>query len=344
VILPPDDSIVLPASDDGNIVIDKTNPTVSLAAGSTVTTSTLADLLSLLPGAFRGGSSAIRDTLLQTWGEMANAMWARASFVLEAQQSPRFADTSWLDVWGDIFKKARLAAEDDPTYRARLLAPVDVVTPNAIKPAVIAIAQQYTQLAPVFFETVDAAFCGPATTSDAVVKNSNNDSSSSTYGTQPQHGVLPPWQTWTQPQLGASTTNQTVVASRSRRLLANYPDKASNPPVYTVPAVGAIFFIVLQSDSNDDSQMPFCNTVAAVTDYCAPATTSDPVVTHSNNDPTDPTYGTQPSHGVVPTWSPGFCGPVGNTLMEQIRNEVEQRKAGGVSWFAFVDPLLNGAV
>jgi len=229
VILASDDSIVLPDSDDGALVIDATP---LLWDGTT------SDLLSLLPGAFRGGEQIDRDAVLQMIGALSNEEWARVAFVLEAQQSPRFADGPWLDWWGDILGRRRQPGETEAAYRARLLVAFATITPDAIKGAVDAIVATLSKSKAIYEEpAIDAAFCG---TVDCA------------------------WQSFTQPA--------------NRRLLSNYPGAANaSPPSYAVPVTtGGLFWIILPADSAGYDRVPFASPLSGgFTDdwqFVAPAT------------------------------------------------------------------------
>jgi len=165
MILPIDDTIALDPSDDGPLVTDRSERAAP----------TLQDLQRLLPAFTRGGTSALRDAWLQVFGQMAATMQARYGFVLEAQESPRFAEGVWLDMFGNLLGKPRTANESDLDYRARLLIPVDIVSPTAIKTA---INNALTQFLPNFTGSIiynepgiDMAHVAPATTSDPIIIN-----------------------------------------------------------------------------------------------------------------------------------------------------------------------------
>lgn len=341
MILPDDDSLVLPDTDDGPLVIDSTVP---------IWDGTQADLLGLLPGAFQGNTPVVdRDAVLRMLGEAGNALWARSSAALESQQSPRFADDVWLDWWGDLLGRRRQTGELTAAYRARLLSVIATITPAAIKGAVDAVVATLTRAKAIYLEpAVDHAFCAPATAADAVIVNSSNDPASSTYSTQ-SHGVAAAWAAFTQPVAGASTPNMSVYANRSARLLSNYPGASNpNPPSYVTPVTtGGLFWIILPANSGDNTRLAFSSPVvggfADDSQFVAPATTSDPVIINSNNDPSSGTYAGQ-SHGVVPTWAYGFCGPASSSLGDLIVSEVDRRLAAGIAYAVIFDPLIASAV
>jgi hypothetical protein len=97
---------------------------------------TLDDMLALLPGWARDLESPVRDALLLAWRAMANHLWARIGQLLAAGASPRAAEGIWLEAWGQELRRARFEGETDAQYRARLLSPPDVVSPNAVVAAV----------------------------------------------------------------------------------------------------------------------------------------------------------------------------------------------------------------
>lgn len=166
MLLPIDDSVALDPSDDGGLVVDRNE----------LVFSTLDDVLKLLPAFARGGTSALRDAWLQTWGQMSATIQARYGFLLGAQESPRFAEGLWLDLFGTLFNKPRTANESDVDYRARLLIQIDIVTPTAIKTAVNAALVQFLPnfTGSIIYQepSIDAAYMAPATTSDPVNANS----------------------------------------------------------------------------------------------------------------------------------------------------------------------------
>lgn len=210
--IPADDSLVLPDSDDGELVADPTAPAWD---------GTSADLLGLLPGVFRSGTQIDRDAVLAMLGDVSNEEWARFAHVLEAQQSPRFADGEWLDWWGDQLGRKRQPGETETAFRARLLSPPAVITPAAIKGAVDSIVATFTDSKAIYLEpAIDAAFCAP---------------------------------------LG-STWNA-FAQSETKRLLSDYPDAAyTNPPSYTTPiTTGGLFWIVLPANSGDHDRAPFAS-------------------------------------------------------------------------------------
>lgn len=346
MILPDDDSLVLPDEDDGPFVIDATIPAWD---------GTMADLLNLLPAVFRTGSLADRDAVLTMLGTVSNTVWARSSFVLDAQKSPRFAEGAWLDDWGERLGRKRQPTEADPAYRARLLSPPDMITPSAIKAAVDGVVAQFTPLRAIYLEpAVDAAYCQPATASDDIIANSNSDPAAASYAGQ-AHGVTATWAAFTQPIAGQSTANQTVYANTTRRLLSYYPGTANpTPPSYSTPnTTGGEFWIIPPADAAADDQTPHAQPVAdsitsgqfnADSEFVAPATSSDPTNANSNNDSSSSTYGTQSVHGTLPTWAGGFCGRPGLSLGELIISEVEHRIAGGTNYRIIFDPFIASAI
>jgi hypothetical protein len=212
VILPADDSLILPDSDDGALVVDASSPAWN---------GTQQDLLGLIPGIFRSGSMIDREAVLNMLGNISNEEWARVAFVLEAQQSPRFADGEWLAWWGDILGRRQQPGETAAAYRQRLLTPVAVITPSAIKTAVDAAVALFTTFHAIYLEpALDCAFAAP---------------------------VVCPWDAFAQPS--------------NQRLLSYYPDAANpNPPSYAVPVTtGGLFWIILPSNAGDYERVPFAS-------------------------------------------------------------------------------------
>ena len=347
MILPPDDSLVLPDSDDGSMVVD---------ASARAWDGTQGDLLRLLPAVYRRGTLVDRDAVLGMLADVAMLVWARTSFTMEAGASPRFADEPWLAEWGDTLGRRQQPGETSAAYRQRLLQRFATITPAAIKGAVDALVAAYTARHAVYLEpAVDAAYCAPASTADTVVQNSNNDPTAASYTGQ-VHAKVPVWAAFAQPVAGGTTENISVYANLTRRLLSYYPDQALNPtpPSYAVPlTTGGEFWILPPADSADDSATPHAQptTDSPTTgvfngdyDFAAPATSSDAVVENSNNDSTSSTYGTQSAHGVVPAWAYGYTTRPGLSLGEQIISEVERRIAAGTNWRLIYDPALPNAI
>jgi N-acetylneuraminic acid mutarotase len=191
-------------------------------------------ILALLPAYARRGDARVRAAVIAAWRKMLNYAWAQFGRVLAAQKTPRYASDEWLvDFWADITKKPKAPDEDEPSYRARLLTPFDMVTPSAIKTAVDGLVAEVTPYKAAFMEpAIDAVFC-----SDAA-------------GTAPWAGFCQP---------------------STKRLWALDPTGYSSPTsgAYVVPAIGAaappdaakglgLFWIVLPVNAGDDSSAPHC--------------------------------------------------------------------------------------
>lgn len=346
--LPKGDTILLPKTD--TLAIDSSEPVVTLD-----TLSVREQMLFLLPSAFRRGEMVDRDSVLAMEAAINNEQWTRTSILMATKQSPRFCEGTDLDWWGVVLGRPRALGEFDPSYRARLLQRPAVITPEAIKAAVGAAVAQFPPAKVFYVEpAIDEIYVAPASASDPVITNSNNDSASPSYPGQ-AHGVAADWSAFTQPVAGQSTENQSVFVDATVRLLSYYPDDTLNPtpPGYVVPVVtGAVFWIITSGDLTNDSLSPHAQPVDdSLTsgqfnddfEFVAPATTSDPVVVNSNNDSAAPSYANQ-DHGVVPKWAYGYIARQGANLGELIIAEVAPRKGGGVSYLILFDPYLGTAV
>ena len=318
MILPSDDSIVIDPSDDGPLVIDSSNPPAP----------NLADTQALLPGWARSGTSAVRDAWLAAWGAVANTIWARTSFTLEAQQSPRFAEGTQLDEWGTRKQLPRTAGETDAAFRARLLFAQDVVSPNAIAAAYNAALAPYAATAaipsshPALAPDFTATYIEPAT--DALFVGS----------------TTAPWQAFVQ--------------SSTQRLWANYPDRPIGTKVgaYVVEAIGGQggtvktpgigrFWIVLPFDAGGDpASAPCCQATTypveppqSVQNYPYPvgALTTTPAIFA--------TLETDYLSAAGAAMMFGYLLPATQPLIEKVAQAVEPIRGGGVQWLCFVDPL-----
>lgn len=322
MILPPTDSLILSADDDGKVlppgatplIVDKTEPAAGL---------TLNDYLQYLPSWARKGNSALRDAYLQTWAQMVNFLWSRYGHVLEAQTSPRFSETIWLDSWGQLLSKPRAPGEDDPTYRARLLKPRDAVTPAAIKSAVTAVVGL---LSPNFTPTITYQ----ETAVDRIYMSTETSSDPQRPNAQQQPGVTPTWWAFVQPSNQFGPTNQpgpspfqTVNYGGLYRLWANYLGMTGNKTGAFLTSFGPAVIVILNAGVFDESQTAY---------------------SHSLNDPTS-AYG--PYDFLYPmgiatqnqtvVQSPTASTPVPVTafredLIETMSTEIEIRRAAGVGF------------
>ena len=142
------------ASTNGEIVLD----------ASDLPARTTDDLLEFLPSWAREPVAPIRDAWLEMVRSVAQLAWARIGQSASRLISPRFAEGTWLDAWGDLKKVARRYDEDDGPYRARLLAVVSAITPNAIRAAIAAAAASITTQPVVLLEpAIDSMFTAPLT-------------------------------------------------------------------------------------------------------------------------------------------------------------------------------------
>lgn len=318
--LPSDDSIVLDASDDGPLVVDRNGPIWQ----------TLNDLLQLLPAVLRSGSSNLRDTWLQVWGQAALAGQASAGYVLEAQESPRYAEGLWLDAWGVLLGKPRAPDEVDSDFRARLMTGVDLLTPAAIKSAVANIVGA----TPVVYNepAVDQAFCGPATISDPASQNA----------TKQTIAVLQTWFAFTQPQIplsGVATQNQSVYYAKNLRFFANYAGVTGNTSIGAFSApIASGFWILVQAPIGDDALTPHSEKLSFSTGAGGGTVGLDPQdfltgVTGSTTQNQSVTTGT-------PSWTAlayGYVPQAYDTIVDKFNIEVSRRKAAGVPWVVLVD-------
>lgn len=323
VALPSDDSLALDASDDGPFVVDRVG----------LLWETLDDLKGLLPAVLRGGTSALRDAWLQAWGTGALGAQSSVGFALEAQASPRFADGLWLDAWGELLSRPRAPDESDSDYRARLMTSPDLVSPSAVKAAVDSIVASLG-LPPVIYNepAVDEAFCGPATTSDQVNPNSEQQAIVS----------LVPWHAFTQPLVplsGVAGVHQSIYYAQNLRFWADYAGLTGNQKIGAFASpLGASFWIIVQSAVADDGLTPH----------------SEPLIFSTSAgsgtvglDPQDFVQGitglTTPDQSVVsgtPSWtaiSYGYAPQAYDTVIDKFNIEVSRRKAAGVPWVVMVD-------
>jgi len=181
---------------------------------------TLDDAMALLPGWAQRLDSPVRDALLEAWRAMANMLQAKLGQFIAQTYSPRTAEDTWLDEFGQLLHQPKTGNESEGEYRARLLARGDVVSPNAIKAAVDALVAKVSPIAPVYLE--------PAT--DAIFWSDLGS----------------PWTAFWQPV--------------DHRLWADYPDNINpHVGVYWVPDVEyALFWIVLPGDSGASEPQVYC--------------------------------------------------------------------------------------
>lgn len=194
--LPPDNSFILDELD--RTVLDPTNQPAK----------TPDDVAELLPDWTKNIDSPIKSALVSMLAAVANFLWARFGQAVAQQATPLFAEGQWLDYWGRLLHRPRVANESDGDYRARLLSVPDRVSPKAIMDAVLATAAQYTTVIPAFEEPmIDGAYASPA----------NN----------------PAWSAYAQPKNG--------------RLWARYPGSlCKTPGAYVTPAARrAEFWVIL---------------------------------------------------------------------------------------------------
>jgi len=205
-----------------------TTPTI--VDGSEPPAPSLDALLALLPQWAADGDADLRDALLYAWGEMANALATGTTYFLGAQQTPRWASGAWLDWWGAILKRPRIASsgtsESDDDYRARLLGPIDLISPVAVKAAIEAL---FAAGSPAHWRYVepaeDAVFLAPTASP-------------------------PTWAAWMQPD--ANTTENISVTQSHKRLLAYYPDQPAAIGAYFTSGVRRAEFWIIGDGTESD--------------------------------------------------------------------------------------------
>lgn len=301
MLLPDDNSLVL-VDDNDSFIVDGSEPPAK----------TIDDVRALLPAYAReGDDTAMRAAVLGGWRAASNFVWARTGLVLSAQRTPRHASGPALDAWAPFYGRRRAPGEIDGPYRARLLTAVDMVTPAAIKAAVDTLVAQFTTQAATYLEPVagDAMFMGPATNADPPKPNANVTSN-----------TVPPWQAFIQPGAG--------------RLWAHYPDRPAGTKTgaYIVPVGGARFWIVLPGLPGDGTTAPHTMPLAT------PATLLGPM------DFIQGVAGVSGPHQSVVAGAPfggyqGFLPRAATSLIDAVCDEVEQRKAGGVTSSILFDPF-----
>lgn len=311
MILPPDNSLFLPAGND-QLILDVTDRPAP----------TLDDVIALLPEWAQQIESELRDAVMGMVGDLANFQWARFGQAIARHQSPLFADGQWLDYWGKLLRRPRVANEDGGSYRARLLSVPDRISPNAIQRAVRADVTAVGGTPPAFEE--------PAADGPFISRVS------------PQS----PWSAWIQPSNG--------------RLWATYPDNVTcrTPGAYIVPAIGttqcgsappttisgALFYVILAGaglQSRFVGPIPFPTTA----DPWIPLVTPQTPAVIPTVAPYDGGFISQVAPDLT-KWGhadTAFAAPAGESLGAQVISDVEFRKAAGVSWALIVDPLLPKA-
>lgn len=323
VLLPSDDSLVLDDSDDGPLVVDRVGPVWQ----------TLDDLLGLLPAVLRKGSSTLRDVWLQTWGAVVLQAQADAGFVLEAQASPRFADGLWLDSWANTLGHPRTPGEDDAALRARLMGNSDLVSPTAIKGIVNTVVAAANEPPVIYNEpAVDQAFCGPATTSDPVNINSEQQSIA----------VLQPWFAFVQPLVplsGVGAINQTIYYGQNLRFWANYSGVTGNTDIGAFAApLGPGFWVIVQNPVDDDALTPHSEPLAFSTGTGPSTIGLDPQdfvqgITGATTPHQSEVLGTPTNTSI----SYGYAPQAYDTIIDRFDSEIARHKAAGVPWVVMID-------
>lgn len=113
-----------------------------------------ADVLAQYPKRFQKSQDApVRDALVGAQYELLRAHDSRASYA-STMVDPTRAEGIYLDVLGADREIDREPAEDDETYRRRMLAPTSPVSPVAVVDAVNAVLAKYTARRAVAFETI----------------------------------------------------------------------------------------------------------------------------------------------------------------------------------------------
>lgn len=359
MLLPDDDTVELPP-DDEDWVADESDPPALFVD----------DVLALLPGWARKAIGAPGMAVLEALRADANLVWARSSIAIGQQESPRFADAEWLDAWGELQHRPRAPLESDATYRARLMVPLKVVTPNAIRDVVetlVAVAGFAPNAAPVIEEVDDAIYCAPAyqQTGTLLIPLSTQNQTVIAPSVTGVLGVTDPcpWAAFAQPSATAAL-NKSVVADRVARLWAVYPDHPDGgvgAGAYLWPNIGAGLISGLSINAAPILFMVFIPGASDLSDTaptCWPETFSGAgFVTDNDFTVGIDTETTQNQTTVQPLYHPdmtlesganvvygGYLASAGDSLGDQIIREAETRRAAGVGWFLVVDPQLRAAV
>lgn len=301
MLLPDDNSIVLPVDNDSFV-----------ADGSEMPAATIDDVRALLPGyAQEGDDTPMRAGVLQGFRGLANMLWARVGLVLNAQRSPRHAAGAMLDWWGPFFKRFRAADEPDPQYRQRLLSPTQMVTPASIRSAVDAQVARFTLQKATYQEPVlgDAMYMGPATVADPPKPHATITSN-----------VVPPWQAFIQPTVG--------------RLWAHYPDKpTAKTGAYLVPIGGGRLWVTLPGTPGDATTAPHTMPPGLSANWSGPMDFIQGIAGVSG--PHQSVVAGAPFGGYA-----GFLPRAATSLIDAVCSEIEQRKADGVAAAILFDPYF----
>lgn len=154
--LPPANSIKLDTLTPSKLVTDATDPPIAFWDAE--------QLRQVLPSWARTGTLAVRDAVLKALGRMAALVWAQSSRALNAQRTARNATGAALAEIGSRKNIARAPGESEASYRARLLAAHDLISPKAVRAAVLDVSQR-TGIAVYFQEPhrIGSFVCGDHT-------------------------------------------------------------------------------------------------------------------------------------------------------------------------------------
>lgn len=289
--LPAGNSIPLPPTNEETIVADATDPPVRWA---------IEELLPFLPGWARAGSLAVRDAMLKALAEMCRLAWAQMSRRLNAQRSPRHAAGAWLTEHGELRHVPRAPGEDESAYRQRLLHPIAIITPNAIKAAVDAVVAKVTRSKAAYLEpAVDGSiFLAPV--------DENGDQTVAEWSCF--------WQGTTQRFWGYDPDRPDATWGVYLTLAPGTTGTSGNP--------GApLFWIILPVNVHDDSDAGHLGV-----DFYLQGLTGETTENQTNIDPTASPY--------------CYWFDAADSLMDLVIAQVEARRAFGVAWFLRLDPLL----
>lgn len=235
--LPPTNTLVLAEGNDA-LVLDRTDrPAPSREA-----------LLALLPGWVRSAETPLRDAALDMLAAQVNFTWARIGLVFAQLRSPRHAAGLWLDAWGALRHRPRALRESEGAYRARLLAPTDVVTPTAIRRAVEALVTPVTVTPAALLEpAVDGMFASAEDSTWACFVQGENQRLFGDDPTRPGEA----WGAWLAPPNGASFWVILPISADEGEpvVFAESGTGDANSESFAAPADGAFGFAFRATDT-----------------------------------------------------------------------------------------------
>jgi hypothetical protein len=214
---------------------------------------------------------------------MCTEAWNDYGAVLQAQQTPRYAEDVWLAYWGQIMRRPPAPGEAQSDYRARLLQSVAVVTPAALLGIISYLVNQFID--DVIYGAVEPAV-------DAAYVTLADGSA--------------PFASYCQPD--------------TQRLLATLPDDTQ-----INQRVAGMYAQPLTTQPLFELFLPFNAADQTITSHCVSA---------------DDGTGAGPFDYAMF----GYADPGVDSLADQMYNEIEGRRGGGVSWSIYIDPYLRSAI